>query len=373
MDKATRSRIEKFEEKFTRTFGTTLERSEQFSPYDTVSTGSIALDVATRIGGYPRGRLIEVWGPESVGKTTLQVHAAVAHQRAHPDLIVGWCDMERTFSKQWAVENGLDLSRFWIYPDPEKDAGLVISAEDIAAAHMEFVRSGLCSISILDSIGAMETQKELDRGYDDPAAPGSVARVVTKLVKQAANYGASNGTTSVLVNQPRAVIGNAKGPTTTTGGGWALRHASTMKLWVRRGPDAPRTVKVHGEEQVVGQQVLVTVEKNKVGAPKGVARIWLAVRATEQYGPIGINPTDEAVDFAVRSGAVTQGGAIYTTSDGVKHKGKEKMGAYLAERPEMVAEVRARMLAQVHGPLGAVPDEEDNDPIHDEVAEALSR
>lgn len=281
--------------------------------------------------------------------TTMGILAVIEAQRTQPDKMCAWVDMEQTFEEQkaWAVSLGLDLTRLWRPAHPPR------TAEDVADATQEFVSSGLCSVVVLDSIGGMITKLEYEKAADQ-ATVASVARVVTRMVKQCSPIGYANGTTTLVINQVRSNIAKY-GPDTTTPGGWALKHITSMRLKASRGGERPKTIRYDGADLPVGYEVSVKVEKNK-SAPYGrVANFWLFNRGTDTYGPLGVNKAAEAAVLGPRYGAVETKGAWYTLSDGERCNGNKALVAHLFDHPEKVEEIRAAVLARHVGQITEEP------------------
>lgn len=340
--KATDAAVSKFEEEFAKSMGSGLS-SKPRKALDVVSTGSLNLDYSLVVGGTPTGRIIETWGPEHAGKTTLAIIEAIEYQKKFPHKRVAWVDMEQTFDDKWAQQLGLDFDKWWFYT-PE-------TAEDVADAVKRFVRSGLCSYVVLDSVGGMITRMEIEKEADE-ATVGKVPQVVTRMVKIASPAAAANGTTLHVINQVRAQIGGY-GPDEDTGGGWALKHVTTMKRQVRRvgGAGAVHEVKFPGDDRPVpvGHQMAVRIQKNKMGPSGRVANIWLHNVATEKFGPIGIDRIKEAFDFAKRFGFMgSKGGGYYQFGEGddmVEVRGEDAALEHLRQHPEVVEDLRQRVLA----------------------------
>lgn len=363
-NKATKSAIEKFEEQFAKEMGAgVLSRSDKITPYEVVSTGSIALDSAVGIGGLPCGRVVEIWGPEHAGKTTLAMLLVATAQRQYPDKMTAWVDMEQTFDKTWAKALGVDLRRLWLVENPK-------TAEDVADATKRFVESGLCSVVVLDSVGGMISKKEFEKESDE-ATVAAVAGIVTRMVKQCSPMGRANGTISVVINQVRAIIGSYGGNQQSSGG-WALKHITSMKLKVNRGASQPLTVTVDGETIPVAYETTVKVEKNKCAPYGRVASIWIKNQATVKYGAVGIDAVDEALQFGIREGVIAgKGTAWLTLPNGERFNGKDKAKDYLIDHPEVVKEIRDAVmekLAEFHEE-GAAPSGESEDPMEAYLAE----
>jgi recombination protein RecA len=351
--KATDAAIKRFEEQYGRRMGpsSTLTRSGRITSPKVIPTGSLALDEALVIGGWPVGYITELWGPEHQGKTSLAMLAVAEAQRMFPDQMCAWTDMEQTFDEGWAAALGVDLTRLWRAPNPR-------TAEDAADSHRDFVASGLCSLVVLDSVGSMISKDEYEREADEDARVAQVARVVTRLVKQISPMGKAMGVTSIIVNQVRAIINGARhGPTTGTGGGWALKHGSAVKARVARGGSPPHTVQIHGKPVPVSYESAVKIEKLKFGPAGRVGNYWLTNQNTTKWGPIGVDKADEAATIGVRNKIIVPGGAWYTTPDGERHNGRDRLITHLRAHPELVADIRARMLAGLAGEIKEEPDE----------------
>lgn len=330
--------LKKFEERFTKSFGEkTLEKGSKINPWPVISTGSLALDYALGVGGLVEGRAAEFWGQEGIGKSTMAFYAIAEAQAKHPDKVCGYIDMEQKLDKSWAAAHGVDLARLYVYtPD---------SAEDVADAMKEMVTSDLFALVVLDSIGGMipEAEKEKDANQ---ATMAIQAKIVTRMVKILAVEARKTGTAIIYINQVRANL-SGFGKATTTGGGWALRHATTMKLEFKRTGTTPFKAKVHGEDVIVGHEIAVYVERNGVAPAYRTATLVMFNQATDKYGPLGIDRVDEAVTLGLKHKAIAQSGAFYTLpASGVKVQGRDKLVAELRTSPEDMAEIRRRVLAE---------------------------
>lgn len=327
-------------------------RREEVMEYDVISTGSLTLDYATRVGGIVRGRTHEIVGPEGVGKTTLTINAMVEAQRAYPDLAVGYIDMEQTFDYDWAENLGLDTSKerwFHIYPD---------DSEDVSDQLRMLCRTDLFSIVAVDSIGGMESKKALSREAED-VDMGNNAKVITRMVKNVAVLAARHNVGIIFINQLRANLSGMGQD--ISAGPKALRYNTTMKIDMRQASGDRDQVMVEmkfdGEPDPIqiGVKIKCKVVRNKVG-PKGyVGEFWIFNHDTDEYGPIGIDRVDEAVSIGVRLGIISQGGGgQYTLPDGRKVRGKAALVDLLREELDVVDSIRTIALAQVSGEV--VPD-----------------
>lgn len=325
--------FDKFLTRFEKSYGkdTLVKASvDADKPYDVISTGSLDVDDASGVGGYVRGRLVEIWGNDAVGKSTLAMMGVAEAQKAHPTLRTAWIDMERVFDKPWARAHGINLDNNYLFrPD---------SAEDVADAMKDMVRSGLFSMVVLDSIGAMipEAEKEKDA---DQAVMAAQAKIVTRMVKIAAVEADKTQTVVLLLNQVRANL--AYGADTTTGGGFALKHCTTHKLKLSRTGTMPFKV----GEDTVGHEIKIMFERNKVAPPHKVATMVLYNQASEKYGPVGIDLVDEAATVGMRRGVIAQSGAWYTLPTGERVQGRESVVKALRDDPAVVSMVRERVLA----------------------------
>ena len=333
---ATRA-VTAFEERFKKSFGEgTLERSDVINPYEVISTGSLALDYALGVGGFVEGRLNEIWGPEGIGKTRILLLHLAAAQRKHPEKYVALIDVEQKVDKKWAADHGVDLTRFYLY-HPKV-------AEDVADALKDMIRSGIMSAIGLDSIGAMVPKAEVDKNADE-SAMGKQAGIITRMVKIATAEAPQYGVAVTFINQVRANL--AYGADTTTGGGFALKHATTHKLKVKRTSTTPFKAKVNGEEVIVGHEIAVVVERNGVAPAYRTATLVWYNQDTEKYGPMGIDVADEAFTLGLRTRVIRQAGAYYDMPDGHRYQGREAAVAAIRGDLTLQEDIREKVLATV--------------------------
>ncbi len=328
--------LRRFEETFSKSFGPdVLRRTSEIKPYPVIPTGSLAFDFATGIGGLPEGRLVEWWGVDGSGKTTIALLTIVEAQRKHPDKMVGFIDMEQALDLDWARKLGVNLDLMY-HVQPE-------SAEDLADITKAMLASGAMSMIVVDSIGGMITEEEQEKDAEKDVV-GTLAKVVTRMVKIAAVEARKAGVLVLLLNQVRANIGSY-GADTTTGGGWALKHGTTMRCKFKRTGTTPYLLGSGPEAEQVGVEIAVQIEKSKVAAPKRTAVIGLFNQATEKYGPIGVDKAAEATDLGLRIGAIERAGAWYTTPDGERHNGKDVVRDHLRAHPDLVERIRQQAIA----------------------------
>ena len=333
--------LKKFEDRFTKTFGEgTLTRSAETNPYEVISTGSLTLDYRLSVGGIVEGRVNEWWGPDGVGKTTMCIIGMAEAQRKHPDKMVGFIDMEQKFDRAWAAAHDVDLERLYLYT-PE-------SSEDVADAAKQMVMSGLFSDLVVDSIGAMIPEAEKDKDADE-AVVGKQANIVTRMVKMLAVEGRKSGTAVNLINQIRANL--SYGADTTTGGGFALKHATTMKFKLKRTSTRPYTVKIGNEDRVVGHEIAIDIQRNGVGPAYRTAIINLIHTSSEKYGPLGIDQADEAATVGIDLNVIKRAGAWYTLPGGHRVNGAPAVVDALREDPKLREGVRKAVLAIAAGDI----------------------
>jgi recombination protein RecA len=337
-----------FEARFAKTFGesVTLQRREA-SSYDVISTGSPLLDVALGVGGTIKGRLAEVWGPESVGKSTLALLGIAQAQRHDPGKMQGWIDMEQRYDANWATQLGVDTSRLYLAQPGH--------AEDVADIMKAMITSGLMNKVVLDSVGGMVSKDEMGKDAEE-ATVGQVPKIVTRMVKIAAVEASRHDVDTWIINQVRAKIGGY-GADTTRGGGFALGHGTTHRMKVRRTGETLTIGKDDSAVQV-GIEIAVKVEKNSVASPGRVARIMLINQATEKYGPVGIDLAFEAYTLGIRHNLFEKAGNWITFADGVRTNGQPAAIEHMRANPGIITKVREIALRRIAHEIVATPAQE---------------
>lgn len=319
-------------------YGDRVTRREDVQAYDVISTGSLTLDLATRVGGWVRGRTHEIVGPEGVGKTSLCISSMAQAQQAHPDLAVGYIDMEQTFDWDWASSLGLDTTdeRFLhIYPD---------DSEDVSDQLKMLCRTDLFSMIVVDSIGGMESRQALSKEAEEQTM-GRNAQVITRMVKNISVQARQHKVAILFVNQYRANLSNPQGRDISAGPK-ALRYATTMKVALARTGEPQIKIKDGGDEIPVGTQIRARVERNKVAPAGHVAEFWLMNQATEEYGPVGIEIADEALSIGIRTGVIEQGGGgYYTLPGGERIRGREYVLESMRGDLTLIESIRQKALA----------------------------
>ncbi|MFD7835558.1 hypothetical protein [Streptomyces sp. NPDC059761] len=336
----------------TKVYGDRLTRRETMMRPDAISTGSLTLDYALGVGGFALRRTHEIVGPEGMGKTTLANLTMANAQRQYPDRAVCLIDMEQAYDYAWAEKLGVDTSedRFiHLYPD---------HSEDVSDQIAMVLRSGLVSVVTVDSIGGMESKAAFEKKADE-SAMGKNSQVISRMVKRVAGLCREHNSLVLFINQYRANIGSPRGGEKSAGPN-ALKYNTTTKVKMSRTSEPTRKVGIDDavseapKELEVGRQLRVKVERNKL-APQGrSADFWFYNHATEQYGPVGIDRSDEAAVLGIATGAVTRlNASYYELPDGTKVNGRPAVKVAFAERPELAEQVRERALALISGEVKA--------------------
>lgn len=287
----------------------------------TIPSGSLALDVALGVGGYPRGRIIEVYGPESSGKTTVALHA-IAEVQKHGGT-AAFIDAEHALDPQYAQRLGVNIDELLLSQPDTGEQGL-----EIADA---LVSSGAVDIIVIDSVAALVPRAEIDGEMGD-AHVGLQARLMSQALRKLSGSINKTKTIAVFINQIREKVGVMFGNPETTPGGRALKFYATVRLEVRRAEQ------LKNGTDIVGNHTKIKVVKNKVAPPFKVAEVDI------MYG-FGISQEGELLDMAVEQDIVDKSGAWYGYKEDRIGQGRENAKKYLADHPEMMAEVATRVRA----------------------------
>lgn len=293
--------------------------SEERAPIEAIPTGAIALDVALGIGGLPKGRIVEVYGPESSGKTTIALHAIANAQAAGG--IAAFIDAEHALDPEYARKLGVDVD------------ALLVSQPDTGEQALEItdmlIRSGSVDIVVIDSVAALVPRAEIEGEMGDSHV-GLQARLMSQALRKLTGAISATGTTAIFINQLREKIGVFFGSPETTSGGKALKFYASVRLDIRRietlkdGTDA------------VGNRVRVKVVKNKVAAPFRQAEFDI------MFGE-GISREGGLIDFGVEQEVVKKSGAWYTFEGEQLGQGKENSRQYLKTNPEVANTIESRI------------------------------
>ncbi len=301
------------------------------APVAVVPTGSIGLDLALGVGGLPRGRVVEIYGPESSGKTTLALHAIAEVQRQGG--IAAFIDAEHALDVTYARKVGVSL------PD------LLVSQPDTGEQALEIaeqlVRSGACDVIVVDSVAALVPKAEIEGEMGDPHM-GVQARLMSQALRKLTSVVSRNQAIVIFINQIRMKIGIVFGNPETTTGGHALKYYASVRLDIRR------IGQVKDGDQVVGSRTRVKVVKNKVAPPFREAEFDV------RYG-VGVDRHAEALDLGVDRGMVDKSGAHFTLDGERIGQGRERAAAFLRENPAALQGLLERLAAQSAAPLARAP------------------
>lgn len=284
---------------------------------DVVPSGSILLDEALGIGGYPRGRVIEMYGPESSGKTTLALHAVAEAQKLGG--IAAFIDAEHALDPVYAKNLGVNIDELWVSQPDTGEQALEICEN--------LVRSGAVDIIVVDSVAALTPQKEIEGEMGD-SVMGLQARLMSQALRKLTAIVGKSKCIVVFINQIRMKIGVMFGNPETTTGGNALKFYSSIRLEIRR----IESIDGKGEEDAVGNRVRVKIVKNKVAPP------FRKVELDIYFGK-GISSAASILDSAVKHGLIDKRGAWYTRGDEKVGQGKENAVAYIENNPAFKMEL----------------------------------
>ncbi len=284
-----------------------------------IPTGSITLDNALGVGGYPRGRIIEIYGPESSGKTTLAIHAIAEAQKQGG--IAAIIDAEHAFDRFYAEQLGVDVNNLYISQPDNGEQALEI-AESL-------IRSGAIDIIVIDSVAALTPKAEIEGEMGD-SKMGLQARLMSQALRKLTAAISKTNTTCIFINQLREKIGVMFGNPETTTGGNALKFYATIRLDIRRGNSLKK-----GDE-VYGYRTKVKVVKNKVAPPFRKAEFDLILGE-------GISKAGEIIDLGVELGIINKSGAWFSYGDTKLGQGKEAVRELLKDNPELMEELEQKV------------------------------
>ncbi len=288
---------------------------------EALSTGSLSLDVALGIGGLPRGRIIEIYGPESSGKTTLALHVIAEAQKSGG--VGAFIDAEHALDPVYAGKLGVDLD------------DLLVSQPDTGEQALEIadtlVRSGAVDVLVIDSVAALTPRAELEGEMGD-SLPGLQARLMSQALRKLTGSISKSKTMVIFINQIRMKIGVMYGSPETTTGGNALKFYASVRLDIRR------IGAIKDRDEVVGNSTRVKVVKNKVAPP------FKEVEFDIMYGE-GISKTGELVDLGVKAGVVEKSGSWYSYGDERIGQGRENAKVFLRSNPAIAADIEAKIRA----------------------------
>lgn len=290
----------------------------------TISSGSLALDNALGVGGYPRGRIIEVYGPESSGKTTVALHAVAEVQKQGGT--AAYIDAENALDPAYATNLGVNIDDLLLSQPDTGEQGL-----EIADA---LVSSGAVDLLVVDSVAALVPRAEIDGEMGD-AHVGLQARLMSQALRKLSGTINKTHTIAMFINQIREKVGVMFGNPETTPGGRALKFYATVRLEIRRAEQ------IKEGTDVIGNRVRIKVVKNKVAPPFKRAEVDI------MYGH-GISQTGELVDMAVEKDIVNKSGSWYSYGDDRIGQGRENAKGYLADHPDVMEEIKGKVRAAYH-------------------------
>lgn len=286
---------------------------------EAIPSGSLSLDLALGVGGYPRGRVIEIYGPESSGKTTLTIHAIAEAQRQGG--IAAFIDAEHAFDRFYAEKLGVDVSNLLISQPDSGEQALEI------ADHL--IRSGAIDILVIDSVAALVPKSELEGEMGD-SKMGLQARLMSQALRKLTATINKTGCTCIFINQLREKIGVMFGNPETTTGGNALKYYSSIRIDIRR------VGQIKDGDEIVGNRARVKVVKNKVAPPFRQAEFDI------MYGE-GVSKVGEILDMAVELNVVKKSGAWFSYGDTKLGQGRDAVKQLLKDNPELSAELEGKI------------------------------
>ena len=296
---------------------------ENIENVEVIPTGSIGLNAALGVGGYPKGRIIEIFGPESSGKTTLAIHAIAEAQKAGG--IAAFIDAEHAFDRFYAQKLGVDINNLYISQPDNGEQALEIADQ--------LIRSSAIDIIVIDSVAALTPKKEIEGDMGDSAV-GLHARLMSQALRKLTATIAKTNTTCIFINQLREKIGIMFGNPETTTGGNALKFYASVRLDIRR------ITSLKDGDQVVGNQVRVKVVKNKVAPPFRKAEFEIT------FGE-GISKVGEILDLGVEYGIIQKSGSWFSYEGSKLAQGRDATKALLRDNPELCEELEGKIMAAI--------------------------
>ncbi len=320
--KALQAAMEKIEKNFGK--GSIMKMGdEKVEEVEVIPTGSIALNVALGVGGYPRGRIIEIYGPESSGKTTLAIHAIAQAQKAGG--IAAFIDAEHAFDRFYASKLGVDIDNLWISQPDNGEQALEIAEQ--------LIRSSAIDIIVIDSVAALTPKAEIEGDMGENKV-GLQARLMSQALRKLTATVSKTRTTCIFINQLREKIGVMFGNPETTTGGNALKFYASVRLDIRGSQP------IKDGEEVIGKQTKVKVVKNKVAPPFRRAEFDI------MFGE-GISHSGEIIDLGADLGIIKKSGSWYSYNDTKLGQGRDAAKQCIADNPELAEELETLIFEQL--------------------------
>lgn len=294
-------------------------------PLEAISTGSLGLDIALGIGGVPKGRIVEIYGPESSGKTTLATHIVAETQKKGG--IAAIIDAEHAFDKYYAQKLGVDVENLLISQPDNGEQALEIADN--------LIRSGAIDVIVIDSVAALVPKGEIEGEMGD-SKMGLQARLMSQALRKLTGTISKTNCCCIFINQLREKIGVMFGNPETTTGGNALKFYSSVRLDIRR------TSQIKDADEVSGNRVKVKVVKNKVAPPFRIAEFDI------MFGE-GISKAGEIIDLGVEYGIVKKSGSWFSYGDTKLGQGRDSVKNLLLDNPDLMDELEAKIRAEVTG------------------------
>ena len=288
---------------------------------EVIPTGSIALNAALGVGGYPKGRIIEIYGPESSGKTTLAIHAIAEAQKAGG--IAAFIDAEHAFDRFYAAKLGVDVDNLWISQPDNGEQALEIAEQ--------LIRSSAIDIIVIDSVAALTPKAEIEGDMGDNKV-GLQARLMSQALRKLTSAISKTNTTCIFINQLREKIGIMFGNPETTTGGNALKFYASVRLDIRR------STQLKDGEEVIGNQTKVKVVKNKVAPPFRKAEFDI------MFGE-GISRAGEIIDLGADLGIIKKSGSWYSYNETKLWQGRDSSKQVIQDNPELAEELEGLIFA----------------------------
>lgn len=299
-----------------------------------IPTGSFSLDLALGVGGFPRGRVVEIYGPESSGKTTLAIHAIAEAQKAGG--IAAFIDAEHAFDPVYAKQLGCDIENLYVSQPDNGEQALEIADN--------LIRSGAIDIIVIDSVAALTPKSEIEGEMGD-SKMGVQARLMSQALRKLTANISKTGCCCIFINQLREKIGVMFGNPETTTGGNALKFYASVRLDIRK-KDA-----IKEGDRIIGHRVKVKVVKNKVSPP------FRSVEFDLIFG-VGISRVGEILDLAVEHNIIKKSGSWFSYNDSKLAQGREAVKNLLQDNPELQEEIEGKLKEQLLGEPASTEEEE---------------